>query len=93
MNGWETELVKTVVHYAPVLGTALAGPAGGAVGTLISNVFGSEDKKELCEHIKSDPKAEEKLKKLEEDHEIELKKLAIQQSAIDAVKSIVEMDK
>lgn len=92
MSAWETELVKTVVHYAPILGTALAGPAGGAVGTLISNVFGSDDKKELCDQIKADPDAEIKLKQIEEDHEIELKKLALQQSAIDAVKSIVEMD-
>jgi hypothetical protein len=92
MNAWETELVRIVAHFAPVLGTALAGPAGGMVGALISNAFNSTQQQELVSQIKSDPDAEAKLKQIEADHEIDIKKLSLQQSAIDAIKSIMEMD-
>ena len=92
MNTWELELVRVVAHFAPVLGTALAGPAGGMVGALISNAFGSHQQQDLVSQIKGDPDAEAKLKQIEADHEVDIKKLALQQSAIDAIKSVMEMD-
>lgn len=51
---------------APVLGTILGGPAGGAIGSLISTSLGVEDTPEAVEkELKSNPEALLKLKKLE----------------------------
>ncbi len=61
------ELIPKITSYAPLLGSALGGPAGGLVGSLIANVFGADSSKisDLAKKIESDPDAEYKLKSLQ----------------------------
>lgn len=93
LSGFESELVDIVVKYSPILGAALAGPAGGMIGRLIATIFnGKTDAQSIITAIKSDPEAELKLKKLEAEHEEELKKLSVKQSALDTLNDIVNMD-
>ena len=55
---------------APLLGTALGGPAGATVGTLIAGALGVENTpKAIEEAVKSDPEALVKLKQFELDNE------------------------
>lgn len=76
-------LVKAVSKGAPIIGSLLGGPAGGAAGTAISmlaRAFGAdpENPEEILQAVKTDPDAFLKLKKLEAEHEQELTKLALQ---------------
>lgn len=62
-----TDLIPVVSKVAPALGTALAGPAGGIVGSLLAQIFGAshDDPQELLNRIQSDPEAEYKIKSLQ----------------------------
>lgn len=70
-----SDLVPIVSKIAPSLGGALAGPAGGIIGSLIATAFGSNNPQDLLEKINSDPEAALKLKSLEYQHEDALAKL------------------
>lgn len=79
------EVGKYVKKFAPVLGTAVAGPAGGALGgavSLLCSAFGieSEDPQpdEVLSAIKFDPEAGLKLRKLELNHKTELRRIALE---------------
>lgn len=67
-------LIQKISSYAPLVGTALDGPLGGLIGTLIENLFGASPKNpdELLNKINADPEAELKLKSLQYQHETEL---------------------
>jgi hypothetical protein len=55
---------------APMLGTAIGGPAGAALGSLVANVLGVDNTPEaVAEAIRNDPDALLKLKQLELDNE------------------------
>lgn len=75
---------KAIAKYAPALGTALAGPAGGAVGTLASMVAGAfglrPDAKpdEVALAVKQDPQAAVKLKEIETNARTEIHRLNVQ---------------
>jgi len=79
-----TELAQTITKLgAPLLGTVLGGPAGGAIGSLIANQFGgSVDNQEsiaaLALKITGDPNAQVKLAEIEATNKVELQKLLIQ---------------
>lgn len=60
------DVAEVVADAAPLVGTALFGPAGGAVGAGLSALFGSKpEPAALAEAIKADPDAVMKLKKYE----------------------------
>jgi len=65
---------KLVGSAAPIVGTALGGPAGGAVGSMIASLLGVEDKPDaVASAIKADPSIVVKMKELEvEAHKLEL---------------------
>ena len=68
---------------APLLGSVLGGPAGGAIGTLVSAAFGSEDDPEkLLSLLESDPEAVSKLKELELNHRERLEELNIEAAKV-----------
>jgi len=73
-----------VKRAAPILGTAIGGPAGGLAGgaiSLIADAFGVEnadDPAEIFNAITADPDAMVKLKQIQADNMVELKKLALQ---------------
>jgi hypothetical protein len=75
---------KAVKKYAPVLGSAVAGPAGGAIGgavSLIASAFGIGDDEptadQIYQAIQMDPESAIKLKEIEANHKIELEKLIL----------------
>lgn len=73
-------LAHSVAKAAPLLGSALGGPQGAAVGQLIAAKFGGrwEDAASLHNLIQNDPEAHIKLKQIELDHEVELQRLTLQ---------------
>lgn len=75
---WKS-LKKAVGSAAPVVGSLLGGPAGGAVGTLVANALGVEDKPEaVSEALKADPQALAKVRQLELENERELKRMLLE---------------
>lgn len=65
MSAWES-IKDTVGKIAPVAGTLLGGPAGGAVGGLIASALGVDnDPDAVAQAIKTDPSAALKLRQVE----------------------------
>ncbi|QDP60311.1 3TM-type holin [uncultured Alcanivorax sp.] len=74
-----SDIGKMVGKAAPIVGTLLGGPAGGAVGGLVSQALGAgNDPDEVGEILKSDPAAYERIKRLEQEHERELKAMMLE---------------
>ncbi len=77
-----TKLAETVGRIGlPLLGTALGGPAGGAVGGLIANALGlgSDSTPDQIEAaIATDPTAASRLRELELNNKQELERLTIE---------------
>ena len=75
-----TDLIDVVSKVSPIIGTALAGPAGGLVGTLIANTFGADDKNpdDILKKLQADPEAQFKLKQLELQHQEALQQIEAQ---------------
>jgi hypothetical protein len=73
-------LTQSIAHVAPLLGNALAGPGGAAVGQVIAAKFGGDLNKPeaLQQLIQKDPDATLKLKQIECDHEVELQRMTLQ---------------
>ena len=74
---------ETIKKFAPVLGTAIGGPAGGAIGGAVSLVLGafglgSEATPDDVASLLTDPASIIKLKELEQTHQIALGQLALQ---------------
>lgn len=73
------DLKGVVATSAPVLGTLLGGPAGGAVGALIASALGVRDTPdEVASAIAVDPTIAVKLRQIEKDRQIELQTLLVQ---------------
>lgn len=73
-----TDAAKTVGKVAPVLGGALYGGAGSAVGGLIATALGVDSTPEAVAQAASDPDAAIKLKRIEQEHEREILSLTLQ---------------
>lgn len=75
---WDS--IKSVVgKAAPLLGSALGGPAGGAVGGMLASALGTDDSPEaISKALEQDPEAAAKLKKLEQEHERELRSMVLE---------------
>ena len=73
------EKVKSAVgQIAPIAGTLLGGPAGAAVGSMISSALGIENDPESMAVALAKPETAAQLRKWYLDHEIELQRLQIQ---------------
>jgi hypothetical protein len=72
-------VIKVVSSYAPVVGNAIAGPAGAIVGELVAHIFGGDISKpeELAQKIAEHPDASEKLIGLSYAHEEALENLRV----------------
>ncbi len=72
---------KFIAQSAPLLGGALAGPAGATIGSLIAAKFGGSSSQPEALHtlITADPQAALKLKELEFEHELALQQLTHKQ--------------
>ena len=73
-----SDLGKKIADMAPMLGTALGGPAGAGIGSIIAGIFGSEDKPEaVLEAIKADPNAAVKLQEIQSQERVRLQEIIL----------------
>lgn len=72
------DIGNTLAKSLPILGTVLGGPAGGAIGTLVSSALGvSNDAESVSAALNADPAALEKLKELEINSKVQLQQLTV----------------
>ncbi len=65
-----SDAAETVGEIAPVLGTALGGPAGGALGAVVARTLGvAAEPGEVAQAVRQDPEAAVKLRGIEADLE------------------------
>lgn len=74
---------KLIGTAAPIVGTAIGGPAGAAIGSLVAGVLGVENTPDsVAEAIKADPNIVVKLKELEfKAHELDVKAVEVARQA------------
>lgn len=70
-------LGSLIAKAAPLLGSALAGPAGAAIGSVIATKFGGDvnDTNDLINRIETDPNAKIKLLEIQSNNEVELQRI------------------
>ncbi len=79
-----SELGEKIAGFAPLLGAAVGGPAGGAIGTLVASAFGSENEPDaIMTAINANPEAALKLKNLELDNKVELQRVILETARIE----------
>jgi len=90
---WKELGRKVVKIGAPLLGTALGGPGGGALGALVASAFGvdTDDPKELMKALERDPQALVKLKELEFRHKERLEEIALERVKIEVEKELTQI--
>ncbi len=73
------DLMDNIKKYSPMVATAIGGPYGALIGTLLSNIFGVDPKTgnadDLSQKIASDPDASLKLVQFQYQHETALQKI------------------
>lgn len=71
------KIAKVVGKSAPLLGTALGGPAGATIGAMVANVLGVDDNPDaVAKAIEKDPEALLKLKEFEYNNEQHIREYA-----------------
>ena len=76
--GWGA-IKDLVAKAAPLLGTALAGPAGGAAGALVAQALGVEAEPDAVRRaIEADPEALAKIRQIESEHEREIRRMVLE---------------
>ena len=70
-------LGSLIAKAAPLLGSALAGPAGAAIGSVIATKFGGDVNatNDLINRIETDPTAKIKLLEIQSNNEVELQRI------------------
>lgn len=77
-----SDIKEIVAKAAPVAGTLLGGPAGGAIGALIASTLGVEgDPAAVDAMLRTNPDAALKLREMELTHGIEMQSLLLQAEA------------
>lgn len=72
------DIAEKVGAFAPILGTLVAGPAGGAVGAMIASALGVANTPDAVhEALKVNPDAAVKLAQIEKDRQVELQQLVV----------------
>ncbi len=81
---WD-KVKSLIATAAPMIGTVIGGPAGGAVGAMVASALGVENTPEAIEQeLRTNPDALIKLKQLESDERIKLQELALRHSEIES---------
>lgn len=75
------DIAETVGKAAPLLGTLLAGPAGGAVGGIIASALGTGADPQAVAEALANPDALARLREVESQRQVRLQELAAQQAA------------
>lgn len=75
---------------APILGTVVGGPVGAGFGSIIANVFGTEDSPDaVMQALNSDPAAAVKLQQIQSEERVALQRI-MAESAVQTVTQINE---
>lgn len=78
------DLEEDIGKAAPVLGGLIGGPAGAGIGAIVASVLGvGNTPQEVSQALKTDPDAAVKLRQIEADETLGLKRLAVEQAAND----------
>ncbi|KKK52351.1 hypothetical protein LCGC14_3105770, partial [marine sediment metagenome] len=70
-----SDLGKNIIRFgAPILGGAVAGPAGAALGGTLATMFGAnpEDPKDIYKKMKADPEVAVKLLQIQSNERIKI---------------------
>lgn len=74
-----SDVSNIVAKAAPLVGTLLGGPAGGTIGGMVASVLDTDpEPRAVLDALKADPAAIERVRKLELDHEKELKRMSFE---------------
>ncbi|WP_158175026.1 hypothetical protein [Grimontia hollisae] len=77
---------------APLIGTVIGGPAGGAMGSLVASALGVDNTPTAIEaELRTNPDALLKLKQLEMAHAVALRRLALEEAGLDVKRYQAEM--
>ncbi|MBV1843356.1 3TM-type holin [Photobacterium ganghwense] len=78
--------VKQLIgNTAPLIGSLIGGPAGGAIGSLVASALGVENSPGAIEaELRTNPDALLKLKQLEMAHEVQLRELAFRHAELES---------
>jgi gas vesicle protein len=77
-------LAPLLADVAPLIGTAIGGPAGGAVGALVANTLGVKNNPQaIAQAIKQNPDALVKIKQLESDERQQFRQLALETTRLE----------
>jgi len=72
------DLTNTISKFAPLIGTAIGGPAGAAVGALVSATLGTDNDPSVVQQaLVSNPEIALKLAQLEADQRVQLQTLIV----------------
>ena len=76
------DIASTVGKFAPMVGTALGGPAGAAVGAVVASALGTSATPDAVHAaLATNPDAAVKLAQIEKDRQVELQQLVVQAEA------------
>jgi hypothetical protein len=76
------DIASTVGKFAPLVGTALGGPAGAAVGAIVSAALGTPNTPDaVSQALQVDPAAAMKLAEIEKDRTLGIQQLIVQSEA------------
>lgn len=86
-------LISLVSKAAPLLATALGGPAAGAAVSMISSAFGvdTKDTQQLIDKIRLDPASQLKLAEIQATHVVQLQQLEIERLKIDSSERLAQI--
>lgn len=81
-QGFWSKLGGWVADAAPLLGGAIGGPGGAALGGMIASAFGGDpnDPEDLMSKVQADPQAAVKLREIELHHKARLEEIAVQRA-------------
>tara|TARA_R110002020_G_scaffold467655_1_gene691367 strand:+ start:5054 stop:5551 length:498 start_codon:yes stop_codon:yes gene_type:complete len=72
---------KKISEYAPLLGSVVGGPAGGALGSLVASAFGVENNPvAIMAAVNNDPEAAVKLREIELNNKSELERIELEKA-------------
>ena len=87
-------LVKAVSQFAPLLGSIIGGPAGGAIGGIIAHEFGGDinNPDDLASRIVSDPNAQVKIIEIQNNTKVQLQQIIAQQAQAELVAQTAQVE-
>jgi hypothetical protein len=84
---WE-DVGSKIADMAPMLGTVLGGPVGSGFGSIVANVFGTEDSPDaVMKALQTDPNAAIKLQQIQSEERIALQRV-ISETSIQTITQV-----